>query len=128
MTFVFDASAIYAIIESEDADLLYRGITIGLASYEIGNTLWKEHTIHKNKSYSKIMELLAAINEVIENMELYNSKETQKETLDIAAKLHISYYDASYVVAAKNTGGVLISKDKKLIAKVGEVVDAKESV
>ena len=101
------------------------GATISLASYETGNIIWKEHNIHKRLGGPEATELVDVVNSVIDKMQKVNLRGMQSKIFEAATKLNISYYDASYVIAASYSGGILITEDKKLAQKVSALINVK---
>ena len=125
MTNIFDSSAIYDMTCRGMEGPIGEGATISLASYETGNIIWKEHHIHKRLAGSEAAELIDVVNSIIDRMQKVSLRGMQSKILEAATKLNISYYDASYVIAASHSGGILITEDKKLAQKASAVVNVK---
>ncbi|MDE1865611.1 MAG: type II toxin-antitoxin system VapC family toxin [Candidatus Micrarchaeota archaeon] len=125
MTDIFDSSAIYNMVCKGIPGPIGSGATISLASYETGNIIWKEHSIHKRLGFAEASGLIEIVSSVIDNMKKVGLRGLQSEILEAAAKLNISYYDASYVVAARRSGGTLVTEDKKLASKASPFIEIK---
>lgn len=125
MTDIFDSSAIYNMICKGVSGPVAEGATISLASYETGNIIWKEHNIHKRLGSSEAAELIDVVSSVIDNMQKVSLRGMQSKIFEVAARLNISYYDASYVIAAKHSGGTLVTEDKKLALKASSLISVK---
>jgi len=93
--------------------------TLNLAYYEIGNIIWKECAlaglINPKEAVSRAIDL-AQILEIMKIEEI-NSAEEMSEAIKIAVEQKLTFYDASYLQAAKNKGYILITEDRKLLKK-----------
>ena len=117
---VFDASSIFEIAKQADAASLINGYTLSLTAIELGNILWKLTAITKDLTEKEADETRQIINKMLQTMNLQPGDNIDQETLEIASNHHISYYDASYIKAAKSLNAELISEDKQL-AKAAEI-------
>jgi predicted nucleic acid-binding protein len=115
---LLDSSAIIGILETHRArapSLLIDQATIDLARYELGNILWKEHTLLRRSTSQQIM---GRVNEVVQILSLMNvielSTERMAEVLELSINCQLSFYDAAYLDTAIATGFTLISEDTRL--------------
>jgi predicted nucleic acid-binding protein len=134
MRFLLDASSMLQLIKKLEEEMALRvlseGCVLDLGKYEVGNALWKEHILRHTiteEEFDEFFRLLASV--------LDQSKILQVETdalpsaAKIAAKEKITFYDASYVEAARGQDLVLITEDEKLAkaaskyVKTGTTVD-----
>ncbi len=117
MSYVFDSSAIFKTIKEENLDHLVGNYTVELARYELGNTLWKERTLHRKLSSDELKRLTRLIREVLGVMQVLGINSHEEEILDTAEKLKITFYDAAYVFYAKEKNLPLVTEDEKIIDK-----------
>jgi predicted nucleic acid-binding protein len=130
LKFLLDASALLPLItrsgkklitEAANADLL----TTDLAIYESCNGLWKLATLLKTLTLKDAQDIATVLNELtaknlIQTINFTNINLAQ--TLDIAQKAQITFYDASYISAAQNTKATLATEDQKLIKAASKIV------
>jgi len=117
MSHIFDSSTIFKAIKENTVEVLASNSTLDLTRYELGNILWKEHMLHKRISREELEKLVKLINNVLNLMETLTINGHEQETLDIADKLKITFYDASYVYHAENNKTALITEDNELTEK-----------
>ncbi len=115
MSLVFDASAIIRLVElkpDKAVNALRNQYTVDLAYYEIGNYLWK---IDKLTSIN-IESLLKAFNNVISLMNVI-SIGLNSDAINLARRMNITYYDATYVYLTLKLNAKLVTEDKELMTK-----------
>jgi len=120
LKYLFDASALLNIIRSYGdlaIDFLKNNYIIQLAFYEIGNAIWKELFLIKSIDLEEALFLLGLVGKLFHYLILLEDSDSSV-ILEIAYKLGITFYDASYVVAAAEKGLALITDDNKLIRKI----------
>jgi len=120
LKYLFDASALLNIIRSYGdlaIDFLKNNYIIQLAFYEIGNAIWKELFLIKSIDLEEALFLLGLVGKLSHYLILLEDSDSSV-ILEIAYKLGITFYDASYVVAAAEKGLALITDDNKLIRKI----------
>ncbi len=118
---VFDSSAIYKIISLGESSLLSGQYTSSLSFFELGNIIWKNSVLVSVYSQKEASELLDACEAVLEKMRIGYAD--FKDIYHIAAKCHISFYDASYVGLALKINCPFITLDHKLSQKIKPLVD-----
>jgi predicted nucleic acid-binding protein len=111
---VFDASSIFEIAKQADASPLINGHALYLTVYELGNILWKHTTLTNSLSVEEAEETRQILNKMLQMMKLLPVSNIDHETIAIASKHSISYYDASYIQATKSLNADLITEDKHL--------------
>jgi predicted nucleic acid-binding protein len=111
---VFDASSIFEIAKQANASPLINGYVLYLTVYELGNILWKHTALTNSLSVEEAEETRQIVNKMLQTMNLQPESNIDHETSVIASKHHISYYDASYIQAAKSLNAELITEDKRL--------------
>jgi predicted nucleic acid-binding protein len=119
LSYMFDASSILILtreLEEKVVDVMKGNLTSSLAYYEVGNALWKKCNLAKKLTLNEATEVLEFTLSLFKLMKIVHisDKDMGGKTLSNAAKLNITYYDAAYLTAAKETGKVLVSDDKKL--------------
>lgn len=118
MSYVFDSSAIFAAIKSGKVDAVSRNYTLDLTRYELGNTLWKEHSLHKLVDTKDLSNLIKLVKAVVDLTRVLKIDCHEEEILDLASNLGITFYDASYAYHAKEMGLALVTEDTKLMGKL----------
>ena len=114
MSYILDSSAIFKVIKEGDVETLLSNHTLELARYELGNTIWKQHILHK-LSNDELKRLVRLIKEVLSLMEVSGIDCHEEEILSIAEELKLTFYDASYVFHAISMGASLVTEDEQLI-------------
>jgi predicted nucleic acid-binding protein len=117
MSYIFDSSTIFKAIKENKVEVLASNSTLDLTRYELGNILWKEHTLHKRISREELEKLVKLVKNVLNLMETLTINCHEQETLNIADNLKITFYDASYIYHAKNKKTPLITEDNELTEK-----------
>ncbi|MEM2921802.1 MAG: type II toxin-antitoxin system VapC family toxin [Candidatus Bathyarchaeia archaeon] len=122
MKYLLDASALLPIVTKRGRRLIEDASTEDLATtdlaiYEACNTLWKLSTLLKALSPEEAQDTAAILREVA----LRNLIQLVTVTkLDLGAILkrageeRLSFYDASYAVAAEDMKAILVTEDEKL--------------
>jgi predicted nucleic acid-binding protein len=88
--------------------------TISLAPYELGNVLWK----HPSKTAETVREDFESLSEMtIPTLDLEDSQVLAR-VFQTARNLGITFYDASYLIAALVARAVLVTADGKLLGKL----------
>src|SRR5208283_1337641 len=122
MTYIFDSSGIFSLISRREYSYFSEGFTIYLARYEFGNILWKETYLHKRIGIAQQKEMVALAEDVFTNMEVVGISGYMEKVIDLATKLGISFYDASFVFFAIKRNAVLVTADNKLVKKLAGVM------
>ncbi len=93
-----------------------------LTFYEIGNAIWKVAKLQKRIEVDEVSKLLNMILIVKDKMQIIKV-ENLDAVFKIAYKLRITFYDASYIMAAAENNLSLVTDDKKLINKLEQNKD-----
>jgi len=104
-------SLTYAALEKIDE--LLKGWTLNLSFYEIGKYVWKQVLFHRKLSLDEgkiVLDSLISIFQMMNKVEEINII----ASLEIAAKEGITFYDASYIEAAREKEMKLVTDDSKL--------------
>jgi len=110
---LFDSSAIINLCGEKKIDKLLDGWTLNLAFYELGNAVWKQVYVHKTITVNEANTLLDPLIEVFRKLRKPETEDAL-ETLKIAVKESLTYYDASYINAAMGNGLTLVTDDEPL--------------
>jgi len=111
---LLDSSSILNLYFEGRYDHLLDASTTELAQFELGNAIWRRASLLKEISIKEAQILLHAINRLLISMGTpldYDPAESMK----IATEEHITYYDASYISAAKLNGVPLVTDDIQLL-------------
>jgi predicted nucleic acid-binding protein len=122
MRYVLDSSALLNIVRTLGSRALPRikgSYTLTLTLYEIGNALWKEATLLKRITFSESTYILNTVTQLPKFLHVVEPRNVEL-TLNIAYKLRITYYDASYIVVAYELNADLVTDDYKLRRRVEE--------
>lgn len=117
MSYMFDSSAIFKAVAEGAIEVLPGGYTLELARYELGNILWKEHTLRGRVSGEEVKSLIRLIKKVMNVLEVLSVNCREEDVASIAEALRLTFYDASYVFYAKEMGLPLVTEDKALVSK-----------
>ncbi|MCL5804819.1 MAG: type II toxin-antitoxin system VapC family toxin [Candidatus Thermoplasmatota archaeon] len=109
---LLDASAIFNLFQSGKYSTLVAGATIPLASYEIGNILWKNHNIRNRISKKEATESGSVLFELIDSME--QIVPSPGSALRLSLEEGLTFYDSSYLISAIESGYDLVTDDLKL--------------
>ncbi|MEQ9715400.1 MAG: type II toxin-antitoxin system VapC family toxin [Candidatus Asgardarchaeia archaeon] len=116
--YLFDASSILNIVKNlkeEALDVLENNYTINLAYYEIGNAIWKDVHIFKSYTLDDGVYLLNIIYNLLEYMHIIDTTNYYDEILNVAERLSITFYDASYLVSAFKRCLLLVTDDMRIL-------------
>ncbi len=117
---IFDASSIWLAVSKEKFEILKNKFSVELVKYEIGNVLWKKVVLEKIYSLEEALFLADFLQRILNKMNLLTPE--IKEVLEIAVKLKINFYDASYLALAKKLKMPLITEDRLLKEKSKRIV------
>jgi len=126
MKLLFDSSSIINLCTERKIERLLGGSTLNLAFYELGNAIWKQVHLHKALTREEGGEALAALTQVYGQMREL-PVEDASSILTIAVEERLTYYDASYIHAAKKNEALLVTDDKKLHTAASKYVETTTS-
>ena len=122
MKHLLDASALIPAVTKLGKHLLIKAtrenmVTTDLAIYEACNSLWKLAALLKTISLEDALEVAAVLKDlsakkIVETVAF--SKLDLSRILKMATKEELSFYDASYIEAAKTVEAILVTEDRKL--------------
>ena len=118
MKYIFDASSIFTAIREKKVRSLNGNFSLEIARYELGNIIWKDHILLQTISKEEAQRAIKTIKHTLSLMDILQIAEDEDAIFETAAELRITFYDASYVHAAKAKDLGLITEDQNLIKKV----------
>lgn len=101
--------------EQEKVKLIKAGNILYLTFYEVGNAIWTESELIKSLTEEDLKTLVSTFTKLLPFLEtLPLSYADFSDILAIARKERLTFYDSSYVYAAKKHDLTLITDDGKL--------------
>jgi predicted nucleic acid-binding protein len=123
MRYLFDPSSIYRIaFDAETAKKLVDGCTCSLVRYELGNILIKETRIKKTIDESEQKRILQFVMRALDFMHFIALRGDEVKIIEVGMKYGLTFYDATYVYAAKKASAILVTEDEKLAKKVADYI------
>lgn len=120
MSYLFDASSIFEAIVRNKVEVLAGNYTVELARFELGNVLWKRRDCVNAEEYKRLASL---VKRTLNLMEVLSIDCNEAEVAELADRLNITFYDASYVFLAKSKNLSLVTEDKKLKSRVKDHIE-----
>ena len=121
MTHVLDSSAIALILKRLGADsvkVFEDNVTLDLSAYELGNLIWKDCALKKLIGLEEAVSRAGQLSRILEFTEIEKlGNDDFKETMKIATRLGLTFYDASYLQVAKRRELSLVTEDRELRKK-----------
>ncbi len=129
MPYLFDASSFLNIVleKGEKAlELVEDNYFLDLSLYEIGNALWRARVLLDKLSADDVRLLMKVVMDLTAVMkEIPVSEIDVLETLTLAVRERITFYDASYITASKKKRLALVTDDRKLAKVASRHVEVK---
>jgi len=124
--YLLDSSAIAILLKrlGRSAPKYIEGVhTLDLARYELGNIVWKECALRASISPKEAVSKARYIAKLLKTMKVNSirSDEDFKAVMELALKLKLTFYDASYLYVAKKEGHTLVTEDTELREKSKDV-------
>ena len=114
---LFDASASINIMirKGGGALKLLKGQNIlDLTIYEVGNALWRLDSLEKKISSKQACMVLESFMLIMQYLQVLNINGVERSVKEFSAENRITFYDASYLIAAERSDLVLVTDDKVL--------------
>jgi predicted nucleic acid-binding protein len=124
VSYIFDSSAIFKAIRENLVENLAGNYTLELARYELGNALWKEHTVRGKIDADELRRLAMLVKSTLNILTMLEVGCREEEILTLAGKLRLTFYDASYTYLAQEKKLPLITEDRSLLNKARRVIEA----
>lgn len=123
MSYLFDSSSIFEAIVRNRVEVLAGSYTVELARFELGNVLWKRRKLTDFVSAEEYKRLTSLVKRTLNLMEVLSIECSEAEVAELADKLNITFYDASYVFLANSKNLSLVTEDKKLKSRVNGYIE-----
>jgi len=120
LKYLFDASALYPLLKRFGAqvyDLTAHIAILDLTKYEIGNALWIETRRNIIKNWRTLAEAWTKVIKKFKELTIEDLAEVEK----IAVKFGLTFYDAAYIATAHRNKLILVSQDREMLNKAGEI-------
>lgn len=117
---LFDASAIYPLIKKLKAsvyDIIEAIGVLDLTKYEIGNAIWVEAARGLISDWLSVSRAWSDIFKMITELEIDDLSNVE----EIAMKLNLTFYDASYIYVAYRRRLTLVTEDVEMRRKAAEI-------
>ncbi len=132
MALLLDASAITNLIIDQGSRVLKKmrgNFALDLTGYEIGNAIWRLCLLERKVAPSEASELLASALDLLGQLRQIRLEDlNSKRILDIGVSSRVTFYDASYVVAAETEQLTIVTDDERLLTVAREYVPTERSV
>jgi len=131
MKYLLDASALVPLLSDFGEQLIVKAteiqfLTMDLAVYEAGNSLWKLSTLLKSISLEDAVEVMGVLKDIVERGIVQGTRFGELDltrALKMASEEGMTFYDSSYVLAAEDKGATLVTEDRKLREAASKYVD-----
>ena len=128
--FLIDARSLMLLMKTAsvqtELEHLRTSFILDLTFYEVGNAIWKETCLSKFLTKNESEVLQNRIQTVLARTDKILSEASNfQKILDISESEKLSFYDSSYLFAAKEKGLVLVTEDKELETKAEKQVEVK---
>jgi len=122
LKYLLDASALLPLVTKRGKQLIIEAsredlVTTDLAIYEACNSLWKLSTLLNSISIENAVDIANTIKDLTVRGVIKLIKFTKLDfsnTLKIANKEGLTFYDASYIAVAESLEAILVTEDEKL--------------
>ena len=126
---LIDASSLMLLMKTAniqtELDHLRTSFLLDLTFYEVGNSIWKETCLTKFLTKNESEVLRNRVQTVLARTNKIPSEASDfQKILDISENEKLSFYDSSYLFAAKEKGLILVTEDKELRTKAEKHVEA----
>lgn len=113
--YLLDASAIYPLmlrLREELLSYVNRFAVLDLTVYEVGNVIWKEFRRGRIRDPTIVAELFE---EIFSSIPVLRPQIGLREVVELAISENLTFYDASYLYAARIYGMKLVTEDSDLL-------------
>jgi len=121
--YVFDASAIVNLVKKASLKHFLDGVTLDLAIYESLNAVLKEHHLLRKLDDDLAARYVGILIKIFGVIEVRSVKGYEHDVYKIAGDHGLTIYDSSYVALALKNKLVLVTDDKQLRSKAGDLVN-----
>lgn len=132
MRYLLDASALLPLVTKLGKELIAKAAkerlaTTDLAIYEAYSSLWKLSTLLRSISIEEAVQTATVLRDLTERRVIHLAEVGRLDlaaTLRLACDEKLTFYDSSYVMAAKDDGAALVTEDERLRESAGRHVEA----
>jgi len=119
---LIDASSLLLLMKKADIqielDYFKSSYLLDLTFYEVGNAIWKDTYLTKFLTKGESEALRNRIQIVLGRTDRIGSEAANfQKILDISESERLSFYDSSYLFAAREKNLILVTEDRELRAK-----------
>lgn len=113
---LFDASSLVDILLGDvDIGVMFDEVVLDLTMYEAANALWKIGFAHDQLTDAELNDAVSILSRLEQEVILENATEREfVNTMQVARKNGLTFYDASYLATAKREGLTLVTEDGAL--------------
>ena len=112
---IFDTSSMVKLLIEGEVEKLFDATMLDLTFYEAGNIFWKKHKLQGKINEKQCKEMIKLLNRLEAEVEV--TRPDREKIIDIANSNKITFYDSSYIAAAKENNEKLVTEDKELRKK-----------
>jgi predicted nucleic acid-binding protein len=125
---LIDASSLMLLMKTAsiqmELDFLKVSSILDLTFYEIGNAIWKETCLTKFLTKKEAEDLRNKVQIVLAKINRISSEASSFQRIfDVSEGEKLSFYDASYLLVAKEKGLILLTEDKELRTKAKKQIE-----
>lgn len=115
---LFDTSALFNVMIKNGSNALkflkFQNI-LDLTIYETGNVIWKLAHVKKDITYQQACKMLESFLLLRPHMNILEITGMEEKIKNLSIDTGLTFYDSAYVVAAKQSGLVLVTDDSLLV-------------
>ena len=123
MSYVFDSSSIFEALIRGVVRALSGQYTVELARFELNNILWKRRTLLRDIGDEELTRLAKVLKRVLDLMNVVSIQCCEEAVLDVAGRLNLTFYDASYVYVAREKELPMVTEDHGLKLRASGYVE-----
>jgi len=125
---LIDASSLMLLMKTAniqtELDYLRKSFLLDLTFYEVGNAIWKESYLTKFLTKNESEVLRNRLQTVLARTDKIPSEASNfQRILEISESEKLTFYDSSYLFAAKEKGLVLVTEDRGLRVKAEKHIE-----
>jgi len=130
--YLLDASSLMLLMKTGDTQTtltyLEASCILDLTFYEVGNSIFKETYITNFLTKKESETLKNRIQKIFSTTQKLSPTPDQfQHILDISESEKLTFYDASYLFAAKENGLILVTEDKQLKNIAQKLIETKNA-
>lgn len=131
MPLLLDACAVINMILRRGSQALAsarNNFALSLTSYEAGNAVWRLCLLERKITRSEALALVTTATDFLNLLQQIHFQDLNpNRILDIAISKRLTFYDASYIIAAETRRLTLVTDDRGLFEVAKQYVDVQPS-